>query len=72
MADKTQHSGARPVKGRKFIGVKFECCGVYSRIYFDEKRNGYFGCCPLCRRPVNVRVDPEKGIDARFFRLIPH
>lgn len=56
-------------KGRKFIGVMFECCGVYSRIYLDEEKNGYFGQCPMCRRKVNVRIDPEKGVDSRFFRL---
>jgi len=53
--------------GKKFIGVKFECCGVYSRIYYNEKENGYTGNCPLCRRKVRVRIDPEKGINARFF-----
>ena len=58
----------RDQRGRKFIGVQFTCCGVYSRIYFNEKENGYFGTCPLCRRRVRVRVDAEKGIDSRFFR----
>jgi hypothetical protein len=61
----------RPGRGRKFIGVKFECCGVYSRIYYNEKLNAYNGYCPMCHRRVNVRVDPEKGVDARFFRLTP-
>lgn len=60
---------ANAQRGRKFIGVKFECCGVYSRIYYNDQKQGYFGYCPLCHRRVNVRVDPEKGIDARFFNL---
>ncbi len=67
----TPPQDGKPRQGRKFIGVKFECCGVYSRIYFDEKRNGYYGCCPMCHRPVNVRVDPETGVDGRFFTLRP-
>ena len=59
----------RSQRGRKYIGVNFRCCGVYSRIYYSEARKGYFGYCPMCHRRVNVRVDPDKGIDARFFNL---
>lgn len=58
-------------RGRKFIGVRFDCCGVYSRIYYNKEQNGYFGYCPMCHRRVTVRVDPEKGIDGRFFSLKP-
>jgi hypothetical protein len=61
----------REKRGRKFIGVRFDCCGVYARIYFNEKQNGYFGYCPMCHRRVSVRVDPEKGTDSRFFKLKP-
>ncbi len=61
----------RGQRGKKFIGVKFDCCGVYSRVYYSEQRKGYFGSCPICHRRVNVRVDPEKGVDARFFKLTP-
>jgi hypothetical protein len=59
----------RDKRNRKFIGVEFECCHVYSRIYFNETAKAYQGYCPLCHRRVKVRVDAEKGIDARFFRL---
>ena len=59
----------RNKRRKNFIGVEFECCGVYSRIYYSEKHNGYFGYCPLCHRRVRVRVDPEKGVDGRFFRM---
>lgn len=54
--------------GKKFIGVHFECCGVYTRIYLNEKENMYKGNCPLCRRPVTVQVNAETGINARFFK----
>lgn len=54
--------------GKKFIGVHFECCGLYTRIYYNEKENAYKGNCPLCRRPVNVKVDPQTGVEARFFK----
>lgn len=53
--------------GKKYIGVHFECCGVYTRIYYNEAVKAYIGNCPLCRRPVRVLVDPDTGIEARFF-----
>ena len=64
-------SDERGLRGRKFIGVMFECCSIYGRVYYSESKKGYYGACPICRRRVNVKVDPEKGIDARFFRLTP-
>lgn len=54
--------------GKKFIGVHFECCSVYTRIYHNEKENAYIGQCPLCHRKVTVKVDPKEGINARFFK----
>jgi hypothetical protein len=53
--------------GKKFIGVKFECCGVYQRIYINDRGDAYEGQCPICRRKVRAVVDPSRGIDARFF-----
>ena len=61
----------RGKRDRKFIGVKFECCGVYARIYYNEQQKGYFGYCPLCHRRVRVLVDPATGVDARFFSVRP-
>lgn len=57
--------------GKKFVGVKFECCGVYSRIYFNEEQNAYIGQCPMCRAPLRILVDAQKGVDARFFTSRP-
>ncbi len=57
--------------GRKFVGVHFECCGVYARIYHNEEKNAYIGNCPVCRAPVRILVDAQKGVDARFFRVRP-
>lgn len=53
--------------GRKFIGVRFECCGVYVRIYINDKGDAYEGQCPLCRKRVRAIVNPKTGIDCRFF-----
>lgn len=57
--------GQNPV--RPYIGVLFECCGVYQRIYRHPDRMVYEGRCPRCLRPVRVRVGRE-GVSTRLFR----
>jgi hypothetical protein len=54
-------------KGRRYIGVLFECCGVYQRIYINKDKTAYIGWCPKCCRRVQVKIDPM-GVDCRFFR----
>lgn len=56
-----------PVQGRPYIGVLFECCGVYTRIYRRPDQQFYFGRCPNCLRTVRVRVG-EDGTNERLFR----
>ena len=51
---------------RKFIGVKFNCCGIYIRVYINKEGTAYEGRCPKCFRSVKFRVG-DGGTDHRFF-----
>jgi hypothetical protein len=52
---------------RSYVGILFECCGVYVRIYRRPEQNVYAGRCPNCLCPVKIRVGPE-GTNWRIFR----
>ncbi len=51
---------------RKFLGVHFTCCNVYSRVYINQAKTAYQGGCPRCGKRVSLRIG-EGGTDARFF-----
>ena len=55
---------------RKFIGIWFECCHTYGRLYKNKEGNLYTGRCPKCLRMAQIRVDStsEKATNRRFFR----
>ncbi len=52
--------------GRPYIGIYFECCDVYARIYRNKDGKHYAGWCPRCGRRVKLHVG-EGGTDSRFF-----
>ncbi|MCA9483029.1 MAG: hypothetical protein KC553_04790 [Nitrospina sp.] len=55
-----------PSRGKKFLGIHFECCNVYRRVYINKDGNAYEGRCPKCYRPVKVLIGPD-GTASRFF-----
>ena len=65
-ADAASPDRGSPV-GRKWLGVLFECCDVYYRIYRNAAGTAYEGKCPRCGLPLRVPISPD-GTDARFFR----
>ena len=54
-------------KKRAFLGIWFDCCHVYGRLYKNQMGTAYVGRCPKCLRPVNVKIGGE-GTNRRFFR----
>lgn len=52
---------------RQFLGIMFECCNIYGRIYKNKEGTAYVGKCPKCLKNVMVKVGKE-GTNNRFFR----
>jgi hypothetical protein len=53
--------------GRRFVGVHFVCCDVYTRVYVNREVTAYEGNCPRCAKRVRLRIGAG-GTDARFFK----
>ncbi len=66
MADEAD-AGSGALHGRPFLGVHFDCCSVYARLYRNEEGTAYTGRCPRCRRELTIPIGSE-GTSARFFR----
>ena len=51
-----------------FLGIMFECCHVYGRLYKNKEGTHYIGKCPRCLKPVKIRIG-ENGTNERFFKV---
>jgi len=58
------------VSGRKFLGILFECCHAYGRLYRNAAGTAYEGGCPRCGRRLRVRIGPG-GTRQRMFIARP-
>ena len=56
----------RKPDSRRYVGIHFVCCNVYSRVYINRDETAYDGNCPKCAKRVRLQIDPG-GTDARFF-----
>ena len=55
-------------KKREFVGVFWECCKVYSRVYLNARKTAFVGWCPKCGRRTQLNVSPT-GTKSRFFNV---
>lgn len=53
-------------KGKPFLGVRYVNCQCYGRLYMNDDKNAYVGCCPRCGKRYHVRIG-ESGTDSRMF-----
>lgn len=67
LKDEPPEQGTSVPNGRTWIGIHFECCGIYSRIYRNKEGTAYKGYCPRCTRPVRVGIG-RAGTHHRIFR----
>lgn len=51
---------------RPFVGIRFECCRTYGRIYRNPEKTAYTGNCPKCHAKVRIPIG-SGGTSARFF-----
>lgn len=51
-----------------FLGMQFNCCRIYTRIYRNRDKTAYEGRCPRCARKVIVPIG-SGGSGARFFEV---
>jgi hypothetical protein len=56
-----------PTESRRYVGIHFLCCDVYTRIYVNRDETAYEGNCPKCAKRVRLKIGPG-GTDARFFK----
>lgn len=65
--DKTSGDASQLDRPRRpFIGIQFQCCRTYARIYRNAEMTAYVGNCPRCAGRIEVPIRHGGG-SARFF-----
>ncbi len=54
--------------GRRFVGLHFLCCDIYTRVYINRDETAYEGHCPQCTKKVKLRIGPA-GTSSRMFTV---
>jgi hypothetical protein len=62
----TAQGAPSTLRDRRFVGIHFVCCDVYTRVYINRDETAYTGNCPRCAKRVTIRIGPG-GTDTRFF-----
>ena len=68
VSGETPQASSNDATGRKFVGIQFNCCDVYSRVYINRERSAYVGHCPKCAKRVQLKIGPG-GSESRFFSV---
>jgi len=53
-------------KKKSFLGVRFDTCSCYGRLYINDEGTAYVGRCPRCYAPFAVRIGSH-GTSKRLF-----
>lgn len=53
---------------KPYLGIMFNCCSVYVRIYKNKDNTAYVGRCPKCMKNVRIPVG-QGGTNERFFNV---
>jgi hypothetical protein len=60
---RTRSRGTRP-----YLGVQFQCCRTYARIYPNTAGTAFIGHCPRCGKRVEFLIS-DSGDEGRFFTV---
>jgi hypothetical protein len=67
-AEQSGTQSNRQQTSRPWLSVRFDCCGVYQRIYRSADGTHYQGACPRCGGKIRFNVG-KGGSSSRFFRV---
>jgi hypothetical protein len=64
--DVTADEGSGTRRDRPWLGIQFDCCNIYTRVYRNREGTAYVGFCPRCASKIRLAVG-SGGTSARFF-----